>query len=85
MRLVRATEKRTGQTESAYESMWRCGVIRPSFVLTFVTRSLLECSMIKGDNPVEEAKRIIGRYLEYCLFEIRQEIGGHQPPTLNMS
>ena len=85
MRLVRATEKRAEQTESAHESVWRCGVVRPSFVRIFVVRSLLECSTIKGDSPVEEAKRMIGRYLEYCLLNIRQEYGGHQPPTLNMT
>ena len=83
MRLVRATEKRTRQTESSIEIWWKCGVIRSPFVPTAVILSFLECYTLKGDSPVKEPVRMIGRILEYRQLDIWREFRRHQLLTLN--
>ena len=83
MRLVRATEKRTRQTESCVGIRRKCGVIRPLFVPNTMTQSFLERNTLKGDSPVEEIVWMIEGVLEYCLLDIRQEFRRHQLLTLN--
>ena len=82
MRLVRATENRTGQTESCAEMRRRCGVGDCLLDLILLIRSSLESGIREGDNPVEE-RRKAWQYLEYCSSDIEQEVRGHQPLTLN--
>ena len=55
---------------------------KPSFNPTFANQSFLERNTIEGDSPVGEAKRMWWSF-EYCSSDIEQEVGGHQPPTLN--
>ena len=83
MRLVRATEKRTRQTESYMGTCRKCGVIRLLFVPNTLTQSFLERNTLKGDSPVEECVWMIEGALEYCQLDIWQEFGRHQLPTLN--
>jgi hypothetical protein len=51
MRLVKAIEHRTGQTESARGTAWRCGVVDP-FTPPDLIRGPLERGAKEGDSPV---------------------------------
>ena len=81
MLLVKAIERSKKQTESCIERYRRCGVWA-FFYLAEPTQSLLECSTIKGESPVEEGTE--GVKVPRVL-SLGYEIGkrGYQPLTLN--